>query len=42
MHLVGHRTFPTFNDLETLKRVTQAITEDGERTEIEDEEDNYE
>ena len=31
-----------FNDLETLKRVTRAIVEGGERTGIEDEEDDYE
>jgi hypothetical protein len=31
-----------FNDLETLKRVTQAIIAGGERTGIEDEEDDYE
>jgi hypothetical protein len=31
-----------FNNLETLKRVTQAIIEDGERTGIEDEDDDYE
>jgi hypothetical protein len=30
-----------FNDLETLKRVTQTIVESGERTGIEDEEDDY-
>lgn len=31
-----------FNDLETLERVTQAIITGGERTGIEDEEDDYE
>lgn len=31
-----------FNNLETLKRVTQAIIERGERTGVEDEEDDYE
>ena len=31
-----------FNDLETLKRVTQAIIAGGERTGIEDENDDYE
>ena len=31
-----------FNNIETLKRVTQAIIEGGERTGIEDEEDDYE
>ncbi len=31
-----------FNNLETLKRVTQAIIEGGERTGIEDESDDYE
>jgi hypothetical protein len=31
-----------FKDLETLERVTQAIIEGGERTGIEDEEDDYE
>jgi len=31
-----------FNNLETLKRVTQAILEGGARTGIEDEEDDYE
>jgi hypothetical protein len=31
-----------FNDLETLKRVTQAIIEGGEQTGVEDEDDDYE
>ena len=31
-----------FNDRETLERVTQAIIERGERTGIDDEEDDYE
>lgn len=31
-----------FNDIETLKRVKQAIIERGERTGVEDEDDNYE
>ena len=31
-----------FNDLQTLKRVTQAIIVGGERTGIEDEDDDYE
>lgn len=31
-----------FNDRETLERVTQAIIESGERTGIDDEEDDYE
>lgn len=31
-----------FNDLETLERVTQAIIEFGERTGMDDEEDDYE
>ena len=31
-----------FNDIETLKRVTQAIIANGERTGIEDDEDDYE
>jgi hypothetical protein len=31
-----------FNDLETLKRVTEAIIAGGERTGSEDEEDDYE
>ncbi len=31
-----------FNDLETLKRVTQAIISNGEQTGIDDEEDDYE
>jgi hypothetical protein len=31
-----------FNDLETLKRVTEAIIVSGERTGIEDENDDYE
>lgn len=31
-----------FNDLETLKRVTEAIIASGERTGIEDEDDDYE
>jgi hypothetical protein len=31
-----------FNDLETLKRVTEAIIARGERTGIEDEDDDYE
>ena len=31
-----------FNDLETLKRVTRNIIADGERTGIEDEDDDYE
>ncbi|PZV15129.1 MAG: hypothetical protein DCF21_12145 [Leptolyngbya sp.] len=31
-----------FNDLETLKQVTQAIITGGERTGIEDEDDDYE
>ncbi|MFM2304033.1 MAG: hypothetical protein RLZZ135_1443 [Cyanobacteriota bacterium] len=31
-----------FNDLETLKRVAQAIITGGERTGIEDEDDDYE
>jgi hypothetical protein len=31
-----------FNDIETLKRVTQAILTGGERTGIEDEDDDYE
>ena len=31
-----------FNNLETLKRVTQAIIADGERTGVENEDDDYE
>jgi len=31
-----------FNDLETLKQVTQAIIASGKRTEVEDEDDDYE
>jgi hypothetical protein len=31
-----------FNDQQTMKRVTQAIIERGEKTGIEDETDNYE
>jgi hypothetical protein len=31
-----------FNNLETLKQVTQAIIAGGERTGVEDEDDNYE
>jgi hypothetical protein len=31
-----------FNDIETLKRVTQAIIADGEQTGLEDKDDDYE